>query len=101
MFALSAGLWFPLMGFKPHAAAPTWFEMATAAYGLLFSLLAGWLKRRIGRTFTLNYLLAVLVFLGAGLSLLLSSGDHWTQVMTLLLFTPATLFGGKLGHKDN
>lgn len=96
VFALSAGLWFPLMGHKPHVAAPAWFEWATAAYGLLFSLLAGWVARIIGRSFTLNYVLAGVMFLGAGLSLLLSAGDHWTQVMTLLLFVPAALFGGKL-----
>jgi uncharacterized membrane protein YhdT len=96
VFALSAGLWFPLMGYQPHAAAPAWFELATAAYGVLFSLLAGWLTRCIGRSFTLNYVLAGVMFLGAGLSLLLSGGDHWTQIMTLLLFTPAALFGGML-----
>ena len=49
VFAVSAGLWFPLMGYKPHAAAPWAFMLETLAYGLFFSLLAGWLTAAIGR----------------------------------------------------
>jgi hypothetical protein len=99
VFALSAGLWFPLMGHKPHAPAPAGFQLATLAYGLFFSLLAGLVSRLIGRSFMLNYILAAVMFLGAALSLLFSAGSHWTQLFTMLFFAPCSLLGGKLKRR--
>src|ERR1700712_3864800 len=95
LFALSAVLWFPLMGHKPHAPAPTGFQLATLAYGLFFSLLAGLVTKVIGRSFLLNYILAAGIVLGAALSLLFSAGSHWTQLFTLLFFAPCSLLGAK------
>ena len=96
VFALSAGLWFRLMGQKPHADAPLWFKWATLAYGLCFAFLAGIVLRLIARpkTLTLNWIMAGLIFLLAGLSLALSGGSHWTQLMTMGLFAPASLLAG-------
>jgi hypothetical protein len=100
IFAVSAGVWFPLMGHKPHAAAPIAFMLETLAFGLFFSLLAGWVTAAIGRSFLLNYILAAVMFLGAALSFLFSGGSHWTQLMTVLLFAPASLAGSLLLKKQ-
>ena len=93
VFALSAGLWFQLTEQKPHVDAPLWFKWATLAYGLFFAMLAGTVLRLTARprTLTLNLILAGLMFLLAGLSLALSGGNHWTQLMTMGLFAPASL----------
>jgi peptidoglycan/LPS O-acetylase OafA/YrhL len=95
VFALSAGIWFPLMGYKPHAATPWAFMLETLAYGLFFSLLAGYVTKAIGRSFLLNYILAALIFLCAVLSLLFSGGSYWTQLMTIFLFAPCSLLGSR------
>ena len=100
VFAVSAGCWFPLMGYKPHAPAPVVFMLGTLAFGLFFSLLAGWVTAAIGRSFLLNYILAAVMFLGAALSFLFSAGSHWTQLMTMLLFAPASLSGSLLLKKQ-
>lgn len=54
IFAVSAGIWFPLMGYKPHSAAPWAFMLETLAYGVGFSLLAGFVAKVIGKSFLLN-----------------------------------------------
>lgn len=102
VFALSAGLWFPFMGYPPHNNAPLAFKLETLAYGVFFSLLAGWLTKKISRAPgpLLNYLLAALMFTIALFSLLFSSGSHWTQWMTLLIFAPCAFFGGRLFRPD-
>lgn len=97
IFAASPGAWFPLMGYQPHAAAPMAFMLETLVFGVFFSLLAGWVTRKIGRSLLINYILAALIFIGAAMSFLFSGGSHWTQVMTLLLFAPVSLLGGKWG----
>lgn len=102
LFAFSAGVWFPLTGHEPHAAAPWAFMLLTLVYGIFFSLLAGWLARLIARQTNLlvNYLLAMLMFLLATLSLLFSGGSHWTQLMTLLVFSPCAILGGLIKSKS-
>ncbi|MFS2185599.1 hypothetical protein ACCC92_02935 [Mucilaginibacter sp. Mucisp84] len=101
VFAVSAGIWFPLMGYKPHAPAPAAFMLETLAYGVCFSLLAGFVTKAIGKSFFLNYVLAAIIFLGAVLSLLFSDGSHWTQLTTLLVFAPCALLGGVIRFSGN
>lgn len=98
VFAASAGAWFGLSGHKPHVDAPLLFKLETLAYGVFFSLLAGFLVRLISRsqTLALNYILAGLMFLLAAVSLLLSDGSHWTQWLTMAIFAPCSLLGGKI-----
>lgn len=102
VFAVSAGLWFPLMGYPPHNDAPLAFKIETLAYGVFFSLLAGWLAKLIARSpgVLVNYLLAALMFVLALGSLLFSGGSHWTQFMTLLIFAPCAYLGGRLNKLD-
>lgn len=98
LFAASAGAWFPLMGYRPHAPAPLLFMLETLAFGVFFSLLSGWVTRKMAQSFLINYVLTALIFLGAALSLLFSGGSHWTQLMTLLVFAPCSLLGGRLAQ---
>lgn len=98
VFAASAGAWFQLTGQKPHYDATLTFKLETLAYGVLFSLIAGFLVRLISRSpvLTLNYILAALMFSLAAISLILSGGSHWTQWMTMFIFAPCSMLGGKI-----
>jgi len=101
IFAVSAGLWFQLTGQPPHKDATISFQLATLLYGALFSLLGGFITQLIAKTSSIkvNIALMVVVFVLALASMLLSSGSHWTQWMTMAMFAPLALAGGYINRK--
>ncbi|MES2377565.1 MAG: hypothetical protein V4553_13360 [Bacteroidota bacterium] len=96
IFAASAVLLFNLTGQKPHADAALNFKIITALYGAFFSVLSGLALQLIARTKTLilNFVLAFIMAAFATVSLLTSSGNHWTQLFAIIIFAPASLLGG-------
>jgi uncharacterized membrane protein len=96
IFAASAVLLFNLTGQKPHADATVIFKIITAVYGAFFSVLSGLILQLIVRTksLTLNFVLAFIMAAFAAVSLLTSSGSHWTQLFAIIFFAPASLLGG-------
>jgi uncharacterized membrane protein len=96
VFAASAVLLFNLTGQKPHADATIGFKVITAVYGVFFSVLSGLILQIIARTnnLTLNFVLAFIMAAFATVSLLTSSGSHWTQLFAIIFFAPASILGG-------
>ena len=100
VFALSAVALFQLSGRDPHAPQPLWFEVAAVAYGMGFAALGGCFAARIAPTRTLLHagLVAVVVALGASVSLVASpgAGATWSQWTALALMAPSAYVGGRL-----
>lgn len=98
IFATSAVLLFKLAKQNPHAAASVGFQMATAAWGVFFSLIAGLVLQLISKTktLTINCALAAVMAGFALFSLIKSEGSHWTQVQAMVLFAPASILGGSI-----
>lgn len=96
IFAVSAVMLFQASGRDPHKMQSTGFELSTAAYGFLFSFLAGIVLQSIARTRSLgiNFILAGIMAGFAALSMLLSGGSHWTQWLAIFVFAPASVAGG-------
>ena len=101
LFAVSSVLLFQLSGQHPHEAAPLNFKLVTIAYGVFFSIMAGLVVQLIAgqSKLTLNFILAILMFVLAGISALTSKGDHWTQLFAMLIFAPVSVLGGYLRIK--
>ena len=91
----SLGL-FRLSGQKPHAEAPVLFMIFTAIYGVIFSFIAGLVTQIISGTknINLNYILAFILAGFAAFSMFKSEGSHWTQMLAILIFAPASVLGG-------
>ncbi|TSD66152.1 hypothetical protein FFF34_001760 [Inquilinus sp. KBS0705] len=98
VFAVSSVMLFNLTGQPPHQDAPLSFKLITLFYGLFFAIVAGWVLQLIARqqTLRLNYVLAAVIFLLAGISMLTSGGSHWTQLFAMFIFAPASVLGGYL-----
>lgn len=98
IFVISSLLLFNLSGQKPHAEAPMVFKLLTLIYGGAFSVLSGYVLRLIAknRNLNLNYILAVIIAGFATFSLFSASGSHWTQLLAIFIFAPASILGGKL-----
>jgi len=103
IFAISAGLWFQLTGQAPHTDAAISFQLATLLYGALFSLSGGFITQLIAKTNStkVNIALMIVMLVLALTSLLLSSGNHWTQWMTIVVFAPLALFGGYIRRRSH
>lgn len=98
VFAVSSVLLFQLAGQQPHQDAPITFKILTIVYGAFFSVLAGFILQLIARQtkLTLNFILALIIFLLAAISILTSSGSHWTQLFAMFIFAPVSVLGGYL-----
>ena len=99
VFAISSVVLFRVAGYPPHQEAPLRFKIFTLFYGLLFSVAAGYVVQLVARQLklTLNYFLAVIIFLLAAISIVLSKGNsHWTQLFAMLIFSPVSIIGGYL-----
>ncbi|TFF36296.1 hypothetical protein [Mucilaginibacter psychrotolerans] len=96
VFAISSVLLFNLSHHHPHQDAPLNFKLITVAYGVFFSMLAGLVVQLIAKqkNLNLNYILTLLMFLLAGISMALSSGSHWTQIFAMFIFAPVSVVGG-------
>jgi formate hydrogenlyase subunit 3/multisubunit Na+/H+ antiporter MnhD subunit len=103
IFAVSAVMFFQLTGQKPHAAATVYFQIITAIYGSLFAVLAGYITRLIAntKTLTINYILAFIIAGFATFSLITSGGNHWTQLLSIIIFAPVSVLGGYIGLKKH
>lgn len=96
VFAISSALLFILSGQPPHQDAPLRFKLITLIYGLFFAVLAGLVVQLIARqqNLALNFVLVVVIFMLAMISLLTSGGNHWTQFMAMFIFAPVSFAGG-------
>jgi hypothetical protein len=101
VFAVSSVLLFNLTSQHPHQDASVAFKCVTIVYGIFFSILSGFVVQLIAvqKNLTLNYILAVLMGLLAALSLLTSTGNHWTQLLAIFIFAPSSIVGGYLKNK--
>ncbi|MNK32725.1 hypothetical protein D3C87_511930 [compost metagenome] len=98
IFVISSLLLFKLSGQKPHANASMFFKLLTLLYGTCFAALSGYILRLIAKTsnLNLNYVLAIIIAGFATFSLFSASGSHWTQLLAIFIFAPASILGGKL-----
>jgi putative exporter of polyketide antibiotics len=103
IFAITSIALFWVTGQDPHARASFAFEIITAIYGIFFSFLAGLVVQLISRTqtLTLNYILAIIIVCFAVFSLLASGEDHWTQILSIVIFAPVSVIGGMFYNKRN
>jgi hypothetical protein len=101
VFGGSAVLLFQLSGQPPHAAASTSFKIASVVWGAVFALVAGWLTARVAGTRPATHaaVLAAVIALGALVSLLLSSGERWSQIGALAVMAPCAWAGGVLSRR--
>jgi len=101
VFAISSVLLFNLTAHHPHQDASATFKCVTIVYGVFFSILSGFVVQLIAaqKTLTLNYILAGLMFTLAAISLLISTGSHWTQLFAMFIFAPASIVGGYLKNR--
>ena len=102
VFALSSIMLFTLTSHKPHEQATIVFKLITIGWGLFFSGLAGYVVQWIGKTqsITLNFSLAIIIFVLAATSMLLSKGSHWTQLFAMFIFAPASLISIYFKHNN-
>lgn len=96
VFVISSLALFRLSGHKPHADATFLFMIFTAVYGVIFSFIAGLVSQLVSgaRDIKLNYILAIILAAFAAFSMIKSEGNHWTQILAILIFAPATVLGG-------
>ena len=98
IFVITSLLLFKISGQKPHADAANFFIICSAIYGALFSIIAGYATNLISKSSTLNvnYILALLIAGFASFSLFKSEGNHWTQILAIVIFAPISILGGML-----
>ncbi len=96
IFVASSLLLFKLSEQNPHGQTTISFQLITAIYGVVFSFLSGLVLRFIARTnnLNLNYVLAFIIAGFATFSLMKAEGSHWTQLMAIIIFAPASVLGG-------
>lgn len=103
IFALSAVVLFHLSGRDPHAPQPLWFVVAAVVYGMGFAALGGIFAARLalGRGLLHAGIVAVVVALGASVSLVASpgAGATWSQWTALALMAPSAYIGGRIATR--
>jgi hypothetical protein len=104
IFAVSAVALFKLSGQAPHADPTIIFAILTTVYGAVFSFIAGLIAQLIAKTTDLkiNYVLAFIMAGFATFSLIKTNGNHWTQLLAIFVFAPASVLGAQfyLKHKQ-
>jgi hypothetical protein len=97
IFVVSALAFFKLSGKDPHADPTIIFATLTAVYGAVFSFTGGLVSQLIARTTNLktNYVLAFIMAGFASFSLIKTGGNHWTQLLAIFIFAPASIAGGQ------
>lgn len=96
IFVVSSLVFFNVSGQNPHAEATFEFQILTAVYGAVFSILGGYVLQLIARTkkLTTNYVLAIVIAAFATFSLIKADGSHWTQFVAIAIFAPVSVLGG-------
>jgi hypothetical protein len=92
---------FKISGQDPHSDPTTSFVIMTTIYGAVFSFVAGLVTQLIARTANLkiNYVLAFIIAGFAIFSFFKSEGNHWTQLLAIFIFAPASILGGLFYNK--
>lgn len=98
IFVASSLALFNISGQKSHAEATIGFQVLTAVYGTVFSILAGFVVQLIAsaKKLRLNYILAAIIAAFAMFSMIKADGSHWTQLLAIVVFAPISVLGGVL-----
>ena len=101
IFVITSLALFKLSGQDPHADPTFSFVAITIIYGAVFSFIAGLVTQLIARTKNLqvNYVLAFIIAGFAAFSFFKSNGNHWTQIIAILIFAPVSILGGLFYNK--
>jgi hypothetical protein len=104
VFALSAFAFFQATGQEPHQVGTMSVMVGSAAFGMAFALLGGYLAAWLAGRQPMKHGIAVAVVLAVGaLASLLSTvgkGAVWSQAAALVLMAPSAAFGGWLRAKQ-
>lgn len=103
IFVATSLLLFKISKQDPHASPSTFFLILTIVYGVLFSFVAGLVTQLIARTTSLqvNFILAFVIAGFAIFSYVKSEGNHWTQLLAIFIFAPASILGGLFHNKQH
>jgi len=103
IFVVSSLALFKLSDQNPHAEPTVAFVIITLIYGALFSGLSGFTAQLISKTANLkiNFILAFVIAGFAAFSFLKSGGNHWTKLLAIFIFAPASVYGGMIYNKRN
>jgi hypothetical protein len=95
-FVVTAVALFQLSGIDPHADPSLGFIILTIIYGMLFSLIGGFMTQLISKSGNLiaNYALAGIITGFATFSLFKTTGNHYSQFAAIFLFAPTSILGG-------
>lgn len=98
IFVITSVALFRISGIHPHADPIAWFVILTIVYGAVFSLIAGLITQVIAkaRDLNVNYILAFIIAGFATFSMFKSEGHHWTQLLAIFIFSPASILGGRI-----
>jgi O-antigen ligase len=96
IFVITSLALFKFSGKDPHADPAISFVILTAIYGVLFSFVSGIVTSMIAKAADLkaNYILAFILAGFAAFSFFKTGGNHWTQLLAVFIFAPASIFGG-------
>jgi peptidoglycan/LPS O-acetylase OafA/YrhL len=102
VFVVSAVLIFQLSGHDPHADAPIAFEIAILVWGAVFAMVGGWLAAHVSvrRPATHAAVVALVIALGATVSMLTAGGARWSQAAALVVMAPCAWLGGALASRQ-
>jgi ABC-type Fe3+-siderophore transport system permease subunit len=102
IFVATSLVLFKISGQDPHADPTTSFVILTTIYGVVFSFVAGLVTQLIARktNLKLNYILAFIIAGFATFSFFKSEGNHWTQLLAIFIFAPASILGGLFYKKQ-
>ncbi len=92
---------FKIAGQDPHSNPSISFIILTIIYGAVFSFVAGLVTQLIARKAELkiNYVLAFIIAGFATFSFFKSEGNHWTQLIAIIIFAPVSILGGIFYNK--
>ena len=96
IFVITSLLLFNISGQKPHSEASVVFMVFTFFYGAVFSFVSGIITNIIAKSNDLKANLVLLVIIAgfAIFSIFKSEGSHWTQLLAIFIFAPASYLGG-------
>jgi hypothetical protein len=98
IFVATSLAFFYFTDHNAHADPTYKFMMATAIYGTVSSFIAGLITQAIagGKNLKVNYILALIIAGFAAFSYLKADGNHYTQILAIFVFAPASFLGGFL-----
>jgi hypothetical protein len=106
LFAVSAFALFRLSGHDPHAPAAASFMALSVLFGLVFSVLGGYVAALVGGAgkYEIEHSFAVatlIAAIGAASFIAESRAESgWTQLSAILIVAPAAILGGYLRRRQ-